>query len=260
MRPMKRGLLLVTGALIAGGTGVMLGERHLEQRARAIEDDLRNEHATRSVIVARDDLPKGTRLTRDHVALREIPATFTHDRALLNTDWSAIAGRTLETPVSAGRSILPTHLTDAQRSRLADQINAGDRAMTIPVSGGADIGGLLAPGDRIDLMLTHRGGGERETVPLLADIPILATGAQLVREARGADAGRYDDLTLSVSPVEAARITHALAIGRIHVVLRADTDQAPVETYRIDARTLTGAAATDAGPAADIELIIGGQP
>ena len=262
MSPMKRGVLLVTGALIAGGAGIWFGDRHLEQRASALEAELRSDHATRPVIVARDDLPEGARLTRDTVAIRDMPVTFTHDSALADTAWSRIAGRTLDRDIAAGRAILPAHVEDTDRARLADQIAPGDRAITIPVSGGAEIAGLLGPGDRLDLMLTHRDDGGRETVPLLADIPILATGAELgdARTTRGP--GRYDDLTLAVSPLEAARITHALAIGDIHVVLRADTDNAPVDGYRIDAAALTdnGPEAPPDSSAPDIELIIGGQP
>lgn len=261
MSPTKRGVLLIVGALIAGGAGIGFGDRHLQQRAEAIEAELRSDHATRSVIVARDDLPKGSQLSRETVALREMPLAFTHDSALADSAWSRIAGRTLDRPITAGRAILPAHVKGDDRARLAEQITPGDRAITIPVSGSAEIAGLLAPGDRLDLMLTYRDRSQRETVPLLADIPILATGARLGDTRTGQGPGRYDDLTLAVSPVEAARITHALAIGDIHVVLRADTDDTPVEGYRIDATALIDKshAADSDSSRPDVELIIGGQ-
>lgn len=262
MSPIKRGVLLVTGALIAGGAGIWFGDRHLEQRASALEAQLRSEHATRPVIVARDDLSEGSRLTRDSVATRDMPVKFTHVSAFAAPDWSRIAGRTVDRDIAAGRAILPAHIQETDRARLADQVTPGDRAITIPVSGGAEIAGLLGPGDRLDLMLTYRNDGERETVPLLADIPILATGSELgdARKPRGP--ARYDDLTLAVSPLEAARITHALAIGDIDVVLRADADNAPVDGFRIDAAALIDTGPdTDPGSATpDIELIIGGKP
>ncbi|RZU98643.1 Flp pilus assembly protein CpaB [Spiribacter vilamensis] len=262
MNPIKRGVLLVTGALIAGGAGIWFGDRHLEQRASALEAELRSDHATRAVIVARDHLPEGSRLTRDGVAIRDMPVKFTHDSALAAPDWSGIAGRTLKREVAAGRAILPAHVQDTDRARLAEQVKPGDRAITIPVSGGAEIAGLLGPGDRLDLMLTYRNDGERETVPLLADIPILATGSELGDAGTPRGPVRYDDLTLAVSPLEAARITHALAIGDIHVVLRSDTDNAPVDGFRIDAAALidTGPDADPGNAPPDIELIIGGQP
>ena len=262
MTPVKRGLLLVTGALLAGGAGIWFGDRHLEQRASALEAQLRSDHAERSVIVARDDLPEGSELTRDRVATRDMPVRFTHESALPASDWSRIAGRRLDRDIAAGRAILPAHVRTTERARLAGRITPGDRAITIPVSGGAEIAGLLTPGDRLDLMLTHRNDGERETVPLLADIPILAAGTQFGDAGASRGPGRYDDLTLAVSPLEAARITHALAIGDIHVVLRADTDNAPVDSYRIDATALTeaGSDATPERAGADVELIIGGRP
>lgn len=258
MTPLKRGVLLATGALLAGAAGVWAGDRHLEQRAQAIEAELRSTHATRAVIVARDDLPEGTRLTRDHVAVREMPVRFVHERAMADSAWGRIAGRTLTHDLSAGRAILPVHVADSDRARLADQITPGDRAITIPVSGGAEIAGLLSPGDRVDLMLTHREDGERATLPLLADIPILATGPRIAAREDHARHPSYDDLTLAVSPVEAARITQALAIGSIHVVLRADRDDARVAGYRIDTAAITRTQSGEATPA--VELIIGGAP
>jgi len=258
MTPLKRGVLLVTGALLAGGAGVWFGDRHLEQRARAVEAELRSTHATRAVIVAGADLPKGSRLTPDRVAVREMPVRFVHEHAFADNAWARIAGRTLTHDLSAGRAILPVHVTDSDRARLADQITPGDRAITIPVSGGAEIAGLLSPGDRVDLLLTHRDDGERTTLPLLADIPILATGARLAVPRDNTRQPGYDDLTLAVSPVEAARITQAVAIGSIHVVLRADRDNAPVDGYRIDTAAITHAPSGDTPPA--VELIIGGEP
>jgi len=256
MTPLKRGALLITGALLAGGAGVWFGDRHLEQRARAIEAELRTSHATRAVIVAREDLPKGARLTRERAALRDIPERFVHEQALAGNAFPRIAGRTLNHPLSAGRAVLPLHVVQSDRARLADQIRPGDRAITIPVSGGAAIAGLLSPGDRVDLMLTHRDDGERATLPLLADIPLLATGDQLAAAPERAGRARYDNLTLAVSPVEAARITQALAVGSLHVVLRADADDAPVAGYRIDTAAITRPSTDHAAEA--VELIIGG--
>ncbi|MEX0430674.1 Flp pilus assembly protein CpaB [Spiribacter insolitus] len=261
MSPLKRGALLTLGALAAGAAGVWFGDRHLAQRAMALEASYREAHETRQVIVAARDLAEGRLLAEDDVALREVPATYLHDDAVSAAGWGGLADARLRTAIAAGKPILPSHIRNTVQTRLAERISPGDRAITIPVSGGGEIAGLLTPGDRLDLMLTHRNAAERQTVPLLDDVPILATGAQFNPDPESDPRMGYDDLTLAVSPVEAARITHALAIGDIRVVLRADSDDGSVRDYRIDAQALTGGERTedevDSHP--PVELIIGGR-
>lgn len=261
MSPLKRGALLAIGAVAAGGAGVWFGDRHLERRAMELEQALREDHATRRIIVAGRDLAEDERLVEGNVALREVPATYVHDSAVAADGWGRLADARLRTDIAAGKAILESHLRERVETRLAATLSPGDRAITIPVSGGGDIAGLLTPGDRLDLMLTYREAGERQTVPLLDDVPILATGGQFTRDAEPAPGMGYDDLTVAVSPVEAARITHALAIGEIRVVLRADSDDAPPAAYRIDAQALMAAdgGANDADDHPPVELIIGGR-
>ena len=262
MSPLKRGALLALGALGAGAAGVWFGDRHLEERAMALEQAFREEHETRQVIVAARDLREGEELVEADVALRDMPATYVHDRAVGAAAWSHLAGRRLRTGIAAGKAVLESHVHETAEARLAERLSPGDRAITIPVSGGGDIAGLLNPGDRLDLMLTYRSDGERETVPLMSDVPILATGAQFTPDALNDSHRGYDDLTVAVSPVEAARITHALAIGEIRVVLRADSDDGSFEDYRITAQALTGVGNTgdDLEHHPPVELIIGGRP
>ena len=261
MRPLKRGALLAVGAIAAGGVGIWFGDRHLEQRAIEVEKALREDHATRQVIVASGDLAAGDRLAEDNVALREVPATYVHEDAVPGNGWGRLAGGRLRTDIAAGKAILESHIREDVETRLAERLSPGDRAITIPVSGGGDIAGLLNPGDRLDLMLTYRDSGERQTVPLLDDVPILATGMQFTRVGKTGARMGYDDLTVAVSPVEAARITHALAIGEIRVVLRADTDDAPIKGYRIDAEVLMSdnTRTEDVHDRPPVQLIIGGR-
>ncbi len=262
MQPLKRGAFLMLGAVVAGSAGVYFGERHLSQRAAATEAALRSEHATETVVVAKRDLAQGTTLNADQVALRDMPVTYIHQRAVRKADWGRIAGGILSDPVNAGEPLLPSQLRQSANARLAELVEVGDRAITVPVSGSAAIAGLLNPGDRVDLMLTHRQSDHEQTIPLLSDVPLLATGQRTSPLNQDERARRYTNITLAVSPMQAARITHALAMGSIHVVLRADDDDRPVTAYRIDAPSLIGAAPTpepDAAPAA-VEVIIGGQP
>ncbi len=260
MQPITRGILLLLGAAAAGVSGTLLADRHLAQRAAAIESSLRADHATRAVLVANQDLPAGARIDGNRVALRNVPITYLHADAITERGWTEYAGARLKTAVGAGEPILPVQLRRDETTRLAELVRAGDRALTLPVSGVSAMAGLLNPADRVDLLLTYRAEGAQRTIPLLADIPIIATGGRFAARRQG-DAGgperTYRDITLAVSPVEAARITQARAMGDIRLVLRGDDDDAALPDFLVDADAITGRERETAVDA--VELIIGGR-
>ena len=259
MQPLKRGAFMLVGAIIAGASGAFFAERYLNQRAIAIENSLRSEYATRSVIVAGGDLAKGTALADQHVALRDMPNRYVHAQALGAKDWQQIAGTTLTTAIDAGEPILPSHTLEDANTRLAQLVSIGDRAITIPANGSAAIAGLLHPGDRLDLMLTHRGSEGEQTQSLLKNVPILATGERTTRGRGDSPSTRYRSLTLAVSPTQAARITHAMAIGEIQVALRGSDDHQLAAIPQIDRNMLMRTARTEPTVTPAVELIIGGQ-
>lgn len=256
MRPAVRGLILLVSAAAAGTLGVVLGERQLSRRAAEIEAALESEHATRPVVVASQNLYAGDTLDSGAVALREVPSTYLPSDALTEQDWQAYSGAELLTALEPGRPIVPSQLRRDETVRLAELITAGDRAITLSVDGASRLSAFLQPADRIDLMLTYREAGERRTIPLLADIPILAVGATLTGKSAAAPPGQRD-ITLAVSPVEAATITQARAMGNIAVVLRGQGDDQPVADFLIDADHLRETRPVEPTPPADVEIIIG---
>lgn len=262
MTPLVRGLLLAFGAMVAGGGGMLLAEHHLMQRAAAIESELRAEHRTRAVLVANQPLQAGERLEAQAVALREMPVTYLHASAIIEAEWPAFAGALLRAPVEAGEPLLPSHLQVDQMTRLAELIDPGDRAVTLPVSGITAMTSLLNPGDRVDLMITLRDDGERRTAPLLSDVPIVALGDQLSDyppDESGLSASAYRDITVAVSPEDAARISQAQAMGVIHLALRGDDDHAPIRDFLVNARTILGKNNPADETARPVEVIIGGR-
>ncbi|MDR9433291.1 MAG: Flp pilus assembly protein CpaB [Spiribacter sp.] len=258
MRPLQRGALMLVGAVVAGFAGAYFGERHLANRAAQIEASLRADYATREVVVASKNLTKGTQLHERHVALRKMPITYLHERALNPNQWSQLAGNTLTTTIAAGEVILPSQVHRDARARLAELVSSGDRAITIPVSGSAAIAGLLHPGDRLDLLLTYRSSDTEETLPLLDDVPILATGERTLETTMPKATAGYRSITLAVSPAEAARITHAMTVGEIRVVLRGDNDHETMPFAAVNTAAITQPS-TPINRTEQVELIIGGS-
>jgi pilus assembly protein CpaB len=109
-------------------------------------------------------------------------------------------------------------------------------------------GGLLRPGDRVDVLLTTDRGDGEVTIPLLQNVLVLAvgtdTGADHRPEAaadgtsgRQLTAGprRFSEVTFSVTIEQAGTLTHASTNGQIALALRnpddiAITDRLPETT------------------------------
>ena len=81
--------------------------------------------------------------------------------AIKASDMSAVEGRPISSPIAAGVPLLYAHLTPIQDMELG----AGMRAMAISVSGENMMGGLLVPGDRVDIWVTYMKPKEANPAP-----------------------------------------------------------------------------------------------
>lgn len=153
-------------------------------------------------------------------------------------------------PVTAGKVVRP-----GERGFLAAVLNPGMRAVSVPVNETTGIAGLIFPGDRVDLILSHSlhpddpsGGTQRragETV--LTDIRVLAIGQNLEVEAGEPKLGHT--ATLEVTPRQAEKIAVMLELGTIGLSLRslalaeAQPDAAALPEPRLADAVTPGAAA-----------------
>src|SRR5690606_7328429 len=107
-----------------------------------------------NVVVAKTDLAPGAILSNQTVAVREVPSTFLHADAVRSEHWGDIAGRVLSRSIRGGETVLNAHLAQGLGAGFSAQLPDGTRALTFPVDEEASIAGMLAPGDRIDLLFT----------------------------------------------------------------------------------------------------------
>lgn len=112
--------------------------------------------ATGSVLVAKDNIAAGTRLTADMFRV----ATFSSGDIVPQplSDPQAIVGQTTTVDIQKGQQLSQVHVaaaTDDKRAeQLAFKIPEGHRAVAMKVSKDTAIGGLLVPGDRVDVLVT----------------------------------------------------------------------------------------------------------
>ncbi|MEK6609052.1 MAG: Flp pilus assembly protein CpaB [Myxococcota bacterium] len=200
-----------------------------------------------AIVVARESLAQGARLGSDNGAVREVPSTYVHPEAIGAGEVRDFIGRPLQNAIAAGQPILETDF--ALRSTATDRplsaaVPKGMRALTIRVDASSSVGGLLRPGDHVDVLGTfaREGRGERTTLTLLQNVTVLATGTRTEAPAAASEAGAaaggraaraggstFSHITIAVDLEEAELLAFGSTRGDLHVVLRHDEDVQIVE-------------------------------
>jgi pilus assembly protein CpaB len=205
----RRGLLLLSVALASGG----LAASEVHDRERSAAERLGPEL---EVVVAARDLRAGSRVGRDALALRRVPARFVPPGALGSP--AGLVGARLLAPVRAGSYLDPGLFASADEGPAGAGSRRGERAVTVEVAGGGASAGL-APGARVDVLVsTDPGAGGGRTVMALAGAELLRVGeagGRAYAEAGGADgagapsAGPTALATLRVTVRQAIYLTAA---------------------------------------------------
>lgn len=211
------GLAILAGVLAAGTLAL-----HLQARERELAAQARVPMVER--IVAARDLPAGTRLVPDHLALRSFPAQWVGSDTLPAVRHRELEGMVLTTALRAGDAVLPAHTLRPQ-SAFSTQLAPGRRAITLPVDQVNSLSGLLQPGDLIDLYVSFDHQRKRLTAPLLQSMLVLATG----RETRMAepDGQGYSTVTLDAGPEDVVKLVAARQGGTLTAILRHPDDAQP---------------------------------
>jgi Flp pilus assembly protein CpaB len=184
-----------------------------------------------AILVAAQELRPGTRITRDHLGVRELPEAYLHPDAIAagGSDEARVVGRALTVRLVQGQPLLWSDF-EAQRApgaaRLSSGIPTRERAVTVPVDLSGSFAGMLRAGDRVDVLGTFsRAQGEWQTVTLLQNVLVLATGAERGDgEAAAAPSAPFNSVTLAVDLDEAELLTFAEQRGTIGFALRGDGD------------------------------------
>lgn len=255
--------LMVTGALSAGAAAAYLANAYIDRTISSRRTELDSRYQPVRVVVANADLRPGSLLSGQTVAIREIPRTFLHSEAVLAERWSSISGRVVAHAVRSGEPILTSHLAQDLGAGFSSQLAQGMRALTIPVDEQASIAGMLAPGDRIDIAFTTLDGNRSVTLPLLANVSVIATGVRTMTNAQYLNdrrqGGQYNTVTVAVTPDDAARLTLAQDAGKIAITLRQPQDDRPLQIARVTKDTLLNGPRTTQPSARRerVEIILG---
>lgn len=205
------------------------------------------------VLVAKVAIPAGTRITASMVEVRQLPEGAVGDQALSSAD--VAIGKVARYPIAPNEQLLLSKvvgtLETADSVALSHLLGEGKRALAIGTSSVIGAGGLVLPGDHVDvlwvpdLVLTDHDGAMllAENVEVVAvkqtlvDLPPTAPGAQQEGEpapsagderVRGSEAEPIPDattVTLLVTPDQARTIFCAEASGTLRLAVRAFGDE-----------------------------------
>lgn len=223
-----------------------------------------------SVVVPIRDLQIGTPLADNVVAAREVAADLVYPEAILSDDFDKFKGQSLIRPVFKGRPLLKTDVKTAVAD-FSGTLDDGIRAMTVEIDELNAVAHMVQPGNRVDLMLVmRRDEGGQTVVPFMDRMKVLATGQRVVQDADERTPGAkktfsYSNLTLEVTPSQAARLALAQDIGKLRFVLRNENDKGSVD-FSVNAQNIFDEVSTRArnakrttSLAGMVEYIIGGQ-
>src|SRR5207247_232470 len=103
----------------------------------------------------------------------------------------------------------------------------------IPVREVEVVAGFVAPGTRVDVVVTLRGQGQDETMSrtVVGNVLVLTAGTRIdQRQAKDGQPTPSSVVTLAVTPSDGERIALASSEGRITLALRNPLDVEPTDT------------------------------
>lgn len=264
--------------LAAAGLAFYATQQYAEQRVAQERIRLLPAGGLMEVIVAARDLVPGDVVTAATVAVRQIPRQWAVSDAVNSLEFDSIHQLSLTRAAKAGQPITLDHLRQAKSSASGLKLESGFRAVSIAVDEVSSVGGLIQPGDRVDLwahaqpiasqdasgmvQITTETAGPPKRARLVAEnLKVVATGSRTERSAQSTADGApgtlaYSSITLAVPEHIAAMVLGGQFQGRLGIALRAESLATPVtEPTQLSAKRTKPAKEVTAGP---VEILVGG--
>jgi pilus assembly protein CpaB len=249
-----------TSVVISLGLGLMAALMTVVY-VRGRERQLYEEVSPRSALIATRDILANTVIDEQMVQRINVPQKYLQPKALAAVD--EVVGRVALVPIPAGTQLLGTVLGDAGRAALTFDIPRGMRAVAIEVSDVTGVGGLVRPGNFVDVVGTFEFGRpvlqagrviyqdeKTEVRTLLQNVPVVGVNRDLRETAAAppppeapparaaAERGRGETamrtVTLLVEPSRVQELVLAQDIGTLTLALRTNLDQGQVEVTMLD--------------------------
>jgi len=244
---MPKQRIILIGGIVLGVMAVFMINVYLNQQRQLIiqsaKEKLEKMRASQaSVLVAKNDIPRGVAITSDSLEAKIIPAQFTQPQAVTSLD--RISGMVTIAPISKGEQVTLTKLSySRQTGGLSENTPVGKRAITISVDNISSLAGMIKAGDYVDVLViipipVQTPEGKQVTqptvIPLFQNILVLAVGQETSTAVIPADEARLKAkerkevssplITLALAPLEANLISFVQEQSKIRLVMRSPAD------------------------------------
>lgn len=251
-------------ALLLGLLSALLSYIYLNSQKTVISPE--SAVVTKPAVVAKKEIPARTIITPEMVEVRQIAEGAVHPDAFTST--GAVVGQATRFPIARGEQVLTNKV--ALSSVLAQEggrpsgasmplsyiIPSGKRAMSIKVDQIVAAGGLILPGDFVDVIgvfdVTVYTGGDAKnsqdlkkylTMTVLQNVEVLAVGQKVEEVSLEGEGDKTTErvpltkgtaqpdavtVTLAVSPQQAQTLAKAAEKGSLRLALRPFGDSTEV--------------------------------
>lgn len=221
-------VLILAAVLIMAGTGLVARSWLADQRAQMAAGAQSAPQAPIKkiyVLVADADLPTGSFIKEENLTWQVWPDDKLHASYMIqeNTKIEDLLGAVVRRAIAAGEPISTSRiLKPGDRGFLAAVLRPGYRAVAVRVDATSSISGLVFPGDRVDIMLTHSiSNGEsqrRATETVLTNVRVLAIDQKVDDTDESPKVGK--NATLEVTPKQAEMLAVLVDLGKLSFALR----------------------------------------
>lgn len=266
------GKKLLIIAVVCGVLAAVLGWLYLKAKESQYRAAYRPVNQVMvSVIVPKIDIDKVQPLTRDNVAVMDVPREYLPSNAVMASDWTSLENRVSTRALQKGAPITWDAIEEDGVSRFSENVALGKRIKTVKVNKINSFDGMLRPGDRIDLLgtfdATDIGMQEQPNysseviITVLEDVEVQAAGRE---DAKGRKYETYYDrstpdgfnmnfstLSLMLTPAQVARVELAEKAGELVAVLRHPKDNSSTVIGQV-----TIASLLDPLPAETVDVVL----
>ncbi len=210
---------------------------------------------TKAVVVAAARIPDRTLITANMVTVKDIPVEYVNSYAV--SDISQVVGSTARAEIESGEQVLQTKIVreDSNRQSLAYSVPLGMRAIAVNINEQTGVGGLLRPGDRVDVLGTVEVEifsadpnvntvRETKTHVVLQNVEVLAVGSDIGSPEEGQEEKEESKpkpagtVTLAVPTEKTQLVAHIASKGDLYLTLRAPADNSVEDRPSIDSLEL----------------------
>jgi len=196
------------------------------------------------VVIAKVEIPVGSRIIPEQLAIAQFPADVTPVGAIAKIDENLI-GRVAVTAISPKDPVTENKLAPVgSLGGLSSVIPEGYRAMTVKVDDVVGVSGFIMPGTLVDVVVViqpPKGTANEEKISkiVLQNIKVLASGQNIDKPKDDREVERsVKAVTLQVTPEQAEKLALASSEGKLQLVMRNSVDQADEQTSGANKRTL----------------------